>query len=78
MVDALMIGTAVFCSWQAATIWEQRVNARAVWRMCEQQYQMPWQAPGPAPVPQRVDPRTANIIRHWGAEEEQDGTDYQG
>lgn len=77
MVDALTIGAAVFCSWQAATIWEQRVNARAVRKMCQQQYQMPWQAPGPALVPQRVDPRTANIVRHWGAEEEQDGTQHQ-
>lgn len=72
MVDGLIIGVAVFVSWQAATIWEQRVNARAVWKMCEQQCNPPWQARGPALVPQRVDPRSANIIRHWGAEEELD------
>jgi hypothetical protein len=72
MIDAFVVSIVSFASWQAATIREQRVNARAVRKMCQQQYQMPWQAPGPAMVPQRVDPRTANIIRHWGAEEELD------
>lgn len=70
MVDAIALGAVAYFSWQAATLWEQRVNARAVWRMCRQQYNHPWMAPGAALVPQRVDPRTANIIRHWGAEEE--------
>ncbi len=72
MIDPLILGIVAFASWQGATIWEQRVNARAVWRMCEQQYNPPWQAPGPAMLPQRVDPKTANIVRHWGAEEELD------
>ncbi len=70
MVDVVILVSVAYFSWQFATIWEQRTNARAVWKMCRQQYNAPWQAPGPTMLPQRVDPRTANIIRYWGAEEE--------
>ena len=63
---------SMYFVWQAATIKQQISNAWHVESLVYQQANAPWQAPAPALLIQRVDPQTANIKRHWGAEEEID------
>lgn len=65
-----IFGWALCFVWNVATIKQQMSNARHVESLVYQQAESPWQAPQPAVLVQRVDPKTANIIRHWGAEEE--------
>jgi hypothetical protein len=60
----------LYFAYKLGIIREQIGNAAAVQRLIRQQILMPWQAPGPPLLPQRVNPQTGMIERRWGAEEE--------